>query len=192
MDKDEVVAALAGAVLDWFMQDPEEVKDWDDDWFKEDEDDIGWEGNYDDMNQDDLDDDAVIECGEPDDEVSLLTGTYPKQCEGDEDCLLINGDYGQCECSVDGLSYCVPHFEDADVLPQYWDACTDGETTMGMMRQRIWYLENFNDFGKLPCYDVFPDELQSRVIEDDVVGAASSSSSSFAAAIGIALVLILS
>jgi len=50
MDKDEVVAALAGAVLDWFMQDPEEVKDWDDDWFKEDEDDIGWEGNYDDMN----------------------------------------------------------------------------------------------------------------------------------------------
>ena len=196
IDKDEVMEMLEEALINMFDHLDDYSNDWDD-WYKDDED--NWDGNKEkdedwddkDIDWDDVKIDDIIECGEPDSEVALMHGTYPKQCEGDNDCLLVNGEYGKCSCSVDGLSYCLPHFYDEDVLPEFWESCSDGEATIGMKMQREWFIANFNDFGKLACYDKFPDELLSRQVKDDIVDSASSSSSSYAATFGVVLVLLL-
>jgi hypothetical protein len=47
------------------------------------------------------------EC-ESDDGYNLQSGSFPKNCNSDEDCLLNNGKEAQCWCGFNGVGYCMP------------------------------------------------------------------------------------
>jgi hypothetical protein len=68
------------------------------------------------------------DCGVRDSQAELVDGSYPKICNDHIDCVLENGGYNSCYCSLDGNAYCVPDIS-SSIYDDYWAGCdtSDGD-----------------------------------------------------------------
>ena len=59
---------------------------------------------------------------------TLESGSHPKKCpnpgSNNEECKLQDGTYADCECGLDGESYCVPDAS-SNYYSDYWSECSD-------------------------------------------------------------------
>ena len=69
-------------------------------------------------------DPSYIVCPSRDINRDLQTGSYPKQCQDDDDCRLQDGENQTCTCGIDGEKYCEAD-RASTVYDEYWRECFD-------------------------------------------------------------------
>jgi hypothetical protein len=79
----------------------------------------------------DYDDTAFI-CPQRNSTQRLKSGTHPKVCTSDQDCSLEDGSSSECDCGLNGRSYCRPS-QSTEVFDFFWKEC---ERNSGRLSQR--------------------------------------------------------
>lgn len=95
-----------------------------------------------------------------DPKTNLDSGSHPKQCETDEDCKLINGEFTKCECSVNGRSYCKPSLN-SDYFEYWFDICETGYADDKL------YNKLYNDYRFTPLLK-FADRDDQDCLKDEI------------------------
>lgn len=93
----------------------------------------GSDNVYDDFDFDEDD----IPCATRDTNQNLSSGSHPKRCSDDSDCLMLNGAVTECKCGMNGESYCVPAF-DSDAFEEYWEECEEDEGEINYWTDAWW------------------------------------------------------
>ena len=63
----------------------------------------------------------------------LASGSYPKECDDDNDCELKNGQYGRCACGMAGKAYCYPRLE-SSFIAEWYELCESGEANLAYFK----------------------------------------------------------
>lgn len=65
-----------------------------------------------------------VKCPTRDKNQFLMDDYHPKRCNSTDDCQMKNGNYTNCECGMDGYSYCMPEWG-SEVYDLYWSFCDE-------------------------------------------------------------------
>lgn len=90
---------------------------------------------------------SQVTCGSRDPRQTLVEGVYPKQCESPMDCELQNGEYSNCECGLDGFSYCAIEWG-STVMSDFWNACNNSTNLIDASDYKYW-----NEYRKIYIFD---------------------------------------
>lgn len=77
-----------------------------------------------------------VECPERDIDDNLVSGSHPKLCETDNDCITKNGINPPCACGIYGDKYCQPLIG-SDVFEQFWKRC-ERDSTLTLKEWEVW------------------------------------------------------
>ena len=78
-----------------------------------------------------------VTCGQRDKKQTLKDGAYPKQCASSMDCELLNGEYSNCECGMDGATYCVAEWG-SSIMDGFWNACNNSTNLIDASSYQYW------------------------------------------------------
>jgi hypothetical protein len=102
------------------------------------------------------------EC-EPDEGYNLKSGSFPKNCESDEDCLLVNGGTADCWCGFNGVGYCMPSLK-SDYFDDWHSTCEDGDADEDSYLEAVFkatylpFIETLQESSEYDCMnDIFED-----------------------------------
>jgi hypothetical protein len=90
----------------------------------------------------------------------LASGSYPKECDDDNDCELKNGEYSACGCGFSGQSYCLPHVQ-SSFMEGWFELCESGEANLE-------YYKYFATLYSLYFYELTVDDEDDTSCFEDV------------------------
>lgn len=113
-----------------------------------------------------------MECGSRNENKDLKEGSYPKKCtkiSGENDsCVLSDGTFNECECGLNGNSYCVPD-ESSEIYDEYWDECSDNDGKLkDWSHYLFWQLKKLNYINYITAYTCSRDIFEEFKKLDDL------------------------
>lgn len=75
-----------------------------------------------------------IDCPDRNQTHELKKGSHPKPCESEDDCELIDGSKSECQCSMNGKSFCKPKMS-SSIFEVFWEICEDKKMTEKIMNE---------------------------------------------------------
>jgi len=81
----------------------------------------------------------------------LKDGVHPKQCNTEQDCELVSGDFSSCLCGMDGKKYCKPELS-SSVFKYYLLECQENSQQILLKDLKMWEYsyDNFIDLVTAP------------------------------------------
>jgi hypothetical protein len=99
--------------------------------------------------------DCVMDTG-----YDLASGSYPKECDDNNDCEFKNGEFGTCGCGLSGKSYCLPNFQ-SSFMEEWYELCESGEANLE-------YYKYFGSFYVFYVYELTMDDKDDTSCFEDV------------------------
>lgn len=101
-----------------------------------------------------------VKCPSRDFKKELKSGFHPKPCKSNNDCELKDGTKSECQCSMNGDSFCKPNMS-SDLFEKYWSLCEDNRMTPTIMEQWKIVTEGWVPHLKEPdCAEIVLSDLR--------------------------------
>lgn len=118
------------------------------------------------------------EC-EADEGYNLESGSFPKNCNGDEDCLLVNGEEAECWCGFNGDGYCIPTLK-SDYFDDWHSNCEDGDADEESYTEAVFrsiylpFIETLQESSEYDCMNEIFEDFKDQEDYSDVEDSAQS------------------
>lgn len=114
-----------------------------------------------------------------DDGYNLQEGSFPKNCNDDADCLLNNGEEGDCWCGFNGVGYCMPDLR-SDYFDDWHTDCEDGDADEELYEEALFkseylpFIETLQESSDYDCMNEIFEDFDDQEDYSDVEDSAQS------------------